>query len=234
MCGNGLTEPGEECDCGLVSDCTNPCCDPETCRLTPGATCGSGLCCDLSSCSLASPSRQCRPASGECDLAEHCDGQTAQCPPDVHKAPGLTCEDGEGFCQGGRCGSHQAQCRLLWGDEARPSQSQCFRLNRRGDSQGNCGFTDGSRRHYRACSPGDEMCGMMHCHHHDQNLKIGLDNVAIISRSFIQDGKDMIACRNALVDLGLSTTDPGLAPAGSKCGDQKMCLHQKCVSVGEY
>ena len=77
------------------------------------------------------------------------------------------------------------------------------------------------------------MCGLMHCHHHSQDLKIGLDSVAIISSSFIQDGRDMIACRNALVDLGLSNTDPGLAPAGAKCGDQKMCLHQKCVSVGE-
>lgn len=233
MCGNGFLEPGEECDCGLVSDCTTPCCDPETCRLTPGSTCGSGRCCDLSSCSLAPPSTECRPASSECDLAERCDGESPHCPPDLHKAPGLPCSGGQGFCHSGQCGSHQAQCRLLWGAEARPARPQCFRLNRRGDHQGNCGFTDGNRSHYRACRPGDEMCGMMHCQHHSQNLQIGLDHVALISRSFIQDGRDVVACRNALVDLGLSNSDPGLAPAGSKCGDQKMCLHQKCVSVGE-
>ena len=121
-----------------MSDCSTPCCDPETCRLTPGAACGSGLCCDLSSCSLAPPSRQCRPASGECDLAEYCDGEAAHCPPDVHKAPGLACSDGAGFCHSGRCGSHQAQCRLLWGDEARPSPPQCFSLNRRGDLIRDC------------------------------------------------------------------------------------------------
>ena len=77
------------------------------------------------------------------------------------------------------------------------------------------------------------MCGLMHCQEDNQSLKIGLDNVAIISRSFLRDGPDLIACRTALVDLGLSSADPGLAPAGSKCGEGKMCLHQKCVSVGE-
>ena len=77
------------------------------------------------------------------------------------------------------------------------------------------------------------MCGLMHCQDEAQNLQLGLESIAIISSSFIQDGRDLVACRNALVDLGLSNTDPGLAPAGSKCGEGRMCLNQKCVSVGE-
>ena len=47
VCGNGFTETGEECDCGLPSDCTTPCCDPSTCRLRRNGTCASGDCCDL-------------------------------------------------------------------------------------------------------------------------------------------------------------------------------------------
>ena len=77
------------------------------------------------------------------------------------------------------------------------------------------------------------MCGMMHCQHYSNQLKIGMENAAMISKSFLPHGSDILACRNALVDLGLNNVDPGLAPSGSKCGHQKMCLHQKCVSVGE-
>uniref|UniRef100_A0A2H1WTQ7 SFRICE_027561 n=1 Tax=Spodoptera frugiperda TaxID=7108 RepID=A0A2H1WTQ7_SPOFR len=51
-CGNGFTEPGEQCDCGSMADprAYNPChacCDPATCMLRGNATCGAGMCCDL-------------------------------------------------------------------------------------------------------------------------------------------------------------------------------------------
>lgn len=46
-CGNGFTEPGEECDCGLAEHCENPCCDANTCMIHLNATCASGTCCDM-------------------------------------------------------------------------------------------------------------------------------------------------------------------------------------------
>ena len=46
-CGNMFVEAGEECDCGLPNKCTNPCCNPATCKLHINATCGTGECCDL-------------------------------------------------------------------------------------------------------------------------------------------------------------------------------------------
>ena len=133
VCGNSVVEEGEECDCGLYSDCTNSCCQADTCTLRPGAACADGACCLLSSCSLAAPLTQCRPAAGECDLPEVCDGQSPLCPPDDHLASGLPCS--HGFCHSGHCASHLAQCQLLWGQEARPSHPRCFSLNTRGDHQ---------------------------------------------------------------------------------------------------
>uniref|UniRef100_A0A8C9UIV0 Uncharacterized protein n=1 Tax=Serinus canaria TaxID=9135 RepID=A0A8C9UIV0_SERCA len=45
-CGNGFLERGEECDCGTPEECTNECCDPESCKLISGATCAHGDCCE--------------------------------------------------------------------------------------------------------------------------------------------------------------------------------------------
>jgi hypothetical protein len=36
LCGNGILEPGEECDPGLTD---SPCCYAKTCKLKPGAIC---------------------------------------------------------------------------------------------------------------------------------------------------------------------------------------------------
>jgi hypothetical protein len=52
VCGNGFTEPGEQCDCGLPSDCTNRCCNATECKLFPNATCAVGECCDQSTCQV--------------------------------------------------------------------------------------------------------------------------------------------------------------------------------------
>lgn len=53
VCGNGIVELNEDCDCGGLQDC--PCCIPSTCKLRPHAECSTGACCDnckVSSCYL--------------------------------------------------------------------------------------------------------------------------------------------------------------------------------------
>ncbi|XP_043845904.1 ADAM DEC1 [Dromiciops gliroides] len=40
VCGNKLQEVGEDCDCGTLKECTNPCCDAAVCRWKAGAQCG--------------------------------------------------------------------------------------------------------------------------------------------------------------------------------------------------
>ena len=32
ICGNGVVEEGEECDCGWASECTDVCCRPQAAR----------------------------------------------------------------------------------------------------------------------------------------------------------------------------------------------------------
>nr|XP_023486436.1 disintegrin and metalloproteinase domain-containing protein 5 isoform X8 [Equus caballus] len=46
VCGNGVLEADEQCDCGTLENCTHKsCCDPRTCSLKKGKDCGSGECC---------------------------------------------------------------------------------------------------------------------------------------------------------------------------------------------
>ena len=53
----------------------------------------------------------------------------------THQATGTGCGDGTGHCHSGRCGSHLAQCRLLWGPGVSVAAEECFQRNLRGDTQ---------------------------------------------------------------------------------------------------
>lgn len=54
LCGNGVVEEGEECDCGWEEDCRDSCCYPQRryqlpeeppCKLTPGSVCSPSQVC---------------------------------------------------------------------------------------------------------------------------------------------------------------------------------------------
>jgi len=68
VCGNGKVEPGEQCD--------------------------GGECCFNCTYSTA----VCRPAAGECDVAETCSGSSVDCPADVLKPAGTACGEFFGIC----------------------------------------------------------------------------------------------------------------------------------------
>lgn len=236
VCGNGFTEEGEECDCGLKDFCDNPCCDPSTCKLKTGAKCAIGICCDLSTCSVvkASSHQTCRPASGECDFPEYCDGSSELCPEDRYVQDGTECGSEEAFCLNGTCSSYNSQCKLLWGDSGAVSSTACYDQNRFGKPSGNCGFNRINKT-YIPCSVSDTLCGMLHCTHTNERLEFGMYSAAILHKTFITqkegDSKSVLACHSAVIDLGLETVDPGLVPNGAKCGENKMCLNQRCTPV---
>lgn len=113
-CGNGIVEPGEECDCGGEEGCgDNPCCNPNTCYLTDNAVCdpSSDGCC-TNQCQVASSGTVCRESIGPCDPQETCSGDNATCPADEHVPDGRDCGDSnEGLtCASGRCTSRDLQC----------------------------------------------------------------------------------------------------------------------------
>jgi hypothetical protein len=77
---------------------------------------------------------------------------------------------------------------------------------------------------------------MLHCRHLNERLEFGMESVAILSHSFINSGGSIIPCRTAIVDLGLNQVDPGLAPDGAKCGEDKvwkMFCNSSCPQEAE-
>lgn len=115
VCGNGIVEAGEECDCGGPGGCPSDsnCCDPNTCRFVGGAVCDptNDHCCS-NQCQVASRGTVCRPSLSSCDPEETCDGSSAKCGDDVRLPDGQTCgNDGDGTrCASGKCTSRSMQC----------------------------------------------------------------------------------------------------------------------------
>lgn len=112
QCGNGIVEPGEDCDPGSSG---SSCCNPQTCKFAAGAVCdpASSPCC-TGKCQYAPKTTVCRPAvDAQCDVAETCTGNNATCPADVTKPDGQGCgASGAGLsCAAGLCTSRDAQCR---------------------------------------------------------------------------------------------------------------------------
>ncbi|XP_032513009.2 uncharacterized protein LOC116766975 [Danaus plexippus] len=108
ICGNGVVEDGEECDCGWAAECTDVCCRPQAarphykpCTLTEHSVCSpsQGPCC-TASCTLKFGDK-CRSDNG-CRDAAHCDGKRAACPASRHK-PNRTRCDKELVCFMGEC-----------------------------------------------------------------------------------------------------------------------------------
>ncbi|EDV48915.2 disintegrin and metalloproteinase domain-containing protein 12 [Drosophila erecta] len=229
-CGNGFVEPGEQCDCGLPEHCENACCNAQTCMLhSKNASCATGECCDLTTCRPKLAGSACREAENECDLPEYCTGESEYCPADVFRRDTEPCDGGQAYCFHGTCRSHSNQCRTLWGPTGDNSE-HCYNKNTEGSRLGNCGYNRLNKTFLR-CEEQHVNCGMLHCIHLNERLEFGMESAAVLSHSYISHDRKIVACRTALVDLGLQTTDPGLTPNGAKCGVDKMCVDQRCLPV---
>ncbi|CAO1635391.1 unnamed protein product [Parajaminaea phylloscopi] len=110
QCGNGILEPGEECDAGPNG---SSCCSSQ-CKLTSGSQCDpTGSPCCSSSCKFAASTTLCRAAkdSSSCDTPEYCTGSSATCPDDKYEANGKSCGGNGLACANGRCTSRDLQCQ---------------------------------------------------------------------------------------------------------------------------
>jgi hypothetical protein len=102
ICGNGVTEKDEECDCMAGDSACAKCCNTSTCTLNPGSQCGGEMCCNMPSCTIEQSARVCRPARDpKCDIEDKCDGVNAVCY-DNHVEDETECGDLM-WCMGGRC-----------------------------------------------------------------------------------------------------------------------------------
>lgn len=121
VCGNGIVEEGEDCDCGGPSGCGNDtCCDPNTCKFTAGSQCddSNDVCC--TNCRFASKDTLCRSAQSECDVPEFCTGDSVACPSNQFAKDGTACSvannsiSSNGLsCASGHCTSRDVQCATI-------------------------------------------------------------------------------------------------------------------------
>ena len=117
FCGNGIIEPGEECDCGTSFSCvyTDHCCTPAdvtnssdapcTYRLSEGKVCSpkTEMCCEQN-CTLtpANVQKVCG-VSSECQESPVCNGYDSACPFPISKPDNLSCDSERKFCYNGTC-----------------------------------------------------------------------------------------------------------------------------------
>ncbi|KAH1005424.1 hypothetical protein HUJ04_006416 [Dendroctonus ponderosae] len=143
ICGNGVVEEGEECDCGWEEDCRDQCCfpmrryappDEPPCRLTPRSSCSpsQGPCC-TADCQVKFGDK-CREDNG-CRDESFCNGRHPQCPPSINK-PNKTICNKEFVCFMGECtgsiclayGLESCQCIPAKGDPKTKACELCCKL----------------------------------------------------------------------------------------------------------
>uniref|UniRef100_UPI0037E70891 disintegrin and metalloproteinase domain-containing protein 10 n=1 Tax=Semicossyphus pulcher TaxID=241346 RepID=UPI0037E70891 len=109
ICGNGLVETGEECDCGYSDQCNDGCCfdaneaEGKRCKLQPGKICSpsQGPCC-TPECTFKGMTQKCRLES-ECAEEGMCNGATALCPASEPKTNFTSCHSETQVCLNGVC-----------------------------------------------------------------------------------------------------------------------------------
>ncbi|XP_074833083.1 disintegrin and metalloproteinase domain-containing protein 9-like [Carettochelys insculpta] len=220
MCGNGLIEDEEECDCGMDEVCQRGGCCLSNCTIKRGAACVSGLCCK--NCQLHKPGKICRESIGECDLPEYCNGTSHLCPEDVFKQDGTPCGDND-CCFQGKCHDHERQCKSIFGKAAHMAPLSCFKaVNTKGDRCGNCG---GDGLAYNKCKDNDVLCGRLQC----VNVK-KLPQMKLVG-SIVQTPMDKTLCWGTEFHAGRDMVDIGSVEDGTACGENKICINRTCVHV---
>uniref|UniRef100_A0A6I8N3B4 Disintegrin and metalloproteinase domain-containing protein 10 n=1 Tax=Ornithorhynchus anatinus TaxID=9258 RepID=A0A6I8N3B4_ORNAN len=109
ICGNGMVEPGEECDCGYSDQCKDDCCydanqaEDKKCKLKPRKACSpsQGPCC-TAKCEFKPNSAKCREDS-DCAREGVCNGITALCPASDPKPNFTDCNRHTQVCINGQC-----------------------------------------------------------------------------------------------------------------------------------
>uniref|UniRef100_A0A6Q2ZQE9 ADAM metallopeptidase domain 22 n=1 Tax=Esox lucius TaxID=8010 RepID=A0A6Q2ZQE9_ESOLU len=226
-CGNGFVEPGEECDCGSPAECEREgekCC--QKCTLTQGSKCGNGLCCN--NCQFMGV--VCREAVNDCDIPENCTGNSSQCPPNMHKMDGYSCEKEQGRCFNGRCKTKDRQCKYLWGEKATAADKFCYeKLNIEGTEKGNCGRDKDT---WIQCNKQDVHCGYLLCSNISPAPRLGELQGGLTSFSVAQHSASL-DCSGGHVMID-GDSDLGYVEDGTACGTERVCFNHKCLPIQDF
>ncbi|KAG8513219.1 Disintegrin and metalloproteinase domain-containing protein 1 [Galemys pyrenaicus] len=222
VCGNGVLELGEQCDCG--NQCADdPCCE-YTCRLKGEAQCVPGPCC-TTNCKFEPEGLTCRPALNECDLPEYCSGFSGTCPNDTYKLDGSLCQR-VFHCINGSCRSRDSQCANIYGFSASSAPEECYTmLNTQGNRFGNCGHSPGASQPYTKCANENILCGKLIC--------TGVFNLPAIKpqHTLIQVPHGDGYCWSMDAYTTTDISDEGDVSNGTYCAPDKVCTNSAC---GDY
>ncbi|XP_052046700.1 disintegrin and metalloproteinase domain-containing protein 7 [Apodemus sylvaticus] len=221
FCGNKKVDEGEECDCGPVQECTNPCCDAHKCVLKPGSTCVEGECCE--SCQIKKEGAICRQAKNECDISEVCTGYSPECPKDEFQANGFPCKNGEGYCFMGLCPTRDDQCSELFIGGAEESHSLCYRMNKKGNRFGYCKNKGNT---FVPCEEKDLKCGKIYCTGDRRITRLGEDKAYNL-----KNVKQNMSIKCKTMFLYHNSRDMGLVNPGTKCGEGMVCSNGECIQM---
>ncbi|XP_046504765.1 disintegrin and metalloproteinase domain-containing protein 18-like [Equus quagga] len=226
VCGNGILEPNEECDCGSEEECQfKKCCDYSTCKLKGSVKCGSGPCC-TSKCEISVAGTPCRKSiDQECDFTEYCNGTSSNCVPDTYALNGQLCRFGTAYCYNGQCQTTDNQCAQIFGKGAQGAPFACFEeINSLRDRFGNSGFKNSQPL---PCEQKDVLCGKLACVWPDKNTYKSAVQSAVYSyipghvcisvatgSSVRSDGRDYVYVAD-----------------GTVCGAQMYCVNKTCKGV---
>ena len=232
VCGDGIVGSGEECDCGTLKECADKrdiCCDQKTCKLRAHAQCADGACCEK--CRFKKSGAICREKVNECDIPETCTGSSGVCPRDVFVHNGYSCASNTAYCYLGECLTHDQQCEDLWGHDAVSGPNMCYNYHntRNPDKFGHCRRSKKGR--HRACQLQDAKCGKLWCLARNQRPIIGIQRDVMSSHWPVDD--KIITCKGTSLQMGLDVPEAAMTLEGTKCGDDKVCLNRRCVSVNE-
>ncbi|XP_062983816.1 disintegrin and metalloproteinase domain-containing protein 30-like [Elgaria multicarinata webbii] len=219
ICGNGVIDENEECDCGLDEECRRHSCCQKNCTIKQDIDCIYGLCCEK--CKFLEEGTLCRAPVTECDLPEYCNGTSASCPADVHKQDGMPCGTAD-TCYTGKCLSLQKQCTDIFGHGTRPAPLICFKqVNMQGDRSGNCGKERFLR--FKKCNEEDVPCGRVQCTHVSKLPKMPT------GQGVVQTTVEDTLCWGTEFHLGEDVYDVGAVRDGTTCGINRICINRSCV-----
>ncbi|KAF6083636.1 ADAM metallopeptidase domain 18 [Phyllostomus discolor] len=226
VCGNGILELNEECDCGREEDCQfKKCCDYNTCKLKGSVKCGSGPCC-TPECEMSVVGTPCRKSiDQECDFTEYCNGTSSNCVPDTYALNGHLCRLGTAYCYNGRCQTMDNQCVNIFGIGAQGAPFACFEeINSLRDRFGNCSFKTSQTL---PCEPKDVLCGKLACvWSHNNTYK---SNVESAVYSYTQ-GHECLSITSEL-SVRSDGRDYAYVADGTACGTQMYCENKTCKEV---
>uniref|UniRef100_A0A8C6APX3 A disintegrin and metallopeptidase domain 3-like n=1 Tax=Monodon monoceros TaxID=40151 RepID=A0A8C6APX3_MONMO len=219
VCGNGVLEPPEQCDCGGPEQCSHKkCCDAVTCSLIGDAECGTGPCCDRKTCQVR---HVCRKSTDMCDFPEFCNGIAEFCVPDMKSADLELCNNKTAFCSQGVCQDTDKQCAELFGKFSKGASALCSQeVNMHTDDFGNC--------YGRFCNYRDIYCGKLVC----LWTRTEVVPFKIFDTQYTFLGG--IVCLSAHLRNSTPVTfrdDYTYVKSGTMCGPNQFCNRGSCTDV---